>query len=135
MTPARARAKDGRTNLGLPSPALLATLFLGVASLPAAQLSVGSAREDITPPSGFRDWATKDQNFEGVISPLYARAVVVSDGCEPPTLDALRAHVSRTLDATAAPRELHIVEALPRHGIGKVDRMALVRRFAGAGDL
>ena len=62
-------------------------------------------------------------------------AVVVSDGCEPPTLDALRAHVSRTLDATAAPRELHIVEALPRHGIGKVDRMALVRRFAGAGDL
>ena len=62
-------------------------------------------------------------------------AVVVSDGCEPPTLDALRAHVSRTLDATAAPRELHIVEALPRHGIGKVDRMALVRRFAGAVDL
>jgi o-succinylbenzoate---CoA ligase len=62
-------------------------------------------------------------------------AVVVSDGCEPPTLDALRAHLSRTLDATAAPRELHIVETLPRHGIGKVDRMALVRRFAGAGDL
>ena len=63
-----------------------------------------------------------------------AAAVVVSDGCEPPTLDALRAHVSRTLDATAAPRELHIVEALPRRGIGKVDRTALVRRFAGAGD-
>jgi O-succinylbenzoic acid--CoA ligase len=61
-------------------------------------------------------------------------AVVVSDGCEPPTLGALRAHVSRTLDATAAPRELHIVEALPRRGIGKVDRTALVRRFAGAGD-
>ena len=61
-------------------------------------------------------------------------AVVVSDGCEPPTLDALRAHVSHTLDATAAPRELHIVAALPRRGIGKVDRMALVRRFAGAGD-
>jgi o-succinylbenzoate---CoA ligase len=63
-----------------------------------------------------------------------AAAVVVSDGCEPPTLDALRAHVSHTLDATAAPRELHIVAALPRRGIGKVDRMALVRRFAGAGD-
>ncbi len=61
-------------------------------------------------------------------------AVVVSDGCEPPTLDVLRAHVSRTLDTTAAPRELHIVAALPRRGIGKVDRMALVRRFAGAGD-
>ncbi|HSS23361.1 MAG TPA: o-succinylbenzoate--CoA ligase [Mycobacterium sp.] len=63
-----------------------------------------------------------------------AAAVVVSDGCEPPTLAALRAHVARTLDATAAPRELHIVDALPRRGIGKVDRMALMRRFAAAGD-
>lgn len=59
-------------------------------------------------------------------------AVVVKDGCAVPTLDALRRHVSRTLDATAAPRELHVVDALPRRGIGKVDRMALVRRFAGA---
>jgi O-succinylbenzoic acid--CoA ligase len=56
---------------------------------------------------------------------------VVSDGCAPPTLDALRAHVARTLDATAAPRELHILDALPRRGIGKVDRTELVRRFAG----
>jgi o-succinylbenzoate---CoA ligase len=61
-------------------------------------------------------------------------AVVVSDGCEPPTLEALRAHVSRTLDAAAAPRELHLVDVLPRRGIGKVDRMALVRRFAAGGD-
>ncbi len=58
-------------------------------------------------------------------------AIVLSDGCLPPTLDALRTHVTRTLDATAAPRELRIVDALPRRGIGKVDRMALVRRFAG----
>jgi o-succinylbenzoate---CoA ligase len=61
-------------------------------------------------------------------------AIVVEQGCEAPTLAALRAHVARTLDATAAPRELHIVDALPRRGIGKVDRAALVRRFAGAGD-
>ncbi|RFD26278.1 o-succinylbenzoate--CoA ligase [Mycobacterium uberis] len=60
-------------------------------------------------------------------------AVVLTDGCAPPTLDMLRAHVTRRLDATAAPRELHIVDALPRHGIGKVDRTALVRRFAGSG--
>ncbi|OBH19797.1 o-succinylbenzoate--CoA ligase [Mycobacterium sp. E3247] len=59
-------------------------------------------------------------------------AVVVAAGRPAPTLDALRAHVARTLDATAAPRELHIVDALPRRGIGKVDRMALVRRFAGS---
>lgn len=58
-------------------------------------------------------------------------AVVVSDGCAAPTLEVLRAHVTATLDATAAPRELHIVDVLPRHGIGKLDRMALVRRFAG----
>jgi O-succinylbenzoic acid--CoA ligase len=63
-----------------------------------------------------------------------AAAIVVRGGCEPPSLEALRAHVARTLDATAAPREMHIVDTLPRRGIGKVDRTALVRRFAGAGD-
>ena len=57
-------------------------------------------------------------------------AIVVRDGFGPPTLDELRAHVTRTLAGTAAPRELHIVDALPRRGIGKVDRGALVRRFA-----
>ena len=61
-------------------------------------------------------------------------AIVVTDGCAPPTLDTLRAVVTLTLDATAAPRQLHIVDALPRRGIGKVDRAALVRRFADVGD-
>jgi o-succinylbenzoate---CoA ligase len=61
-------------------------------------------------------------------------AVVLADGCTPPTLDTLRAVVVQTLDATAAPRELHMVDALPRRGIGKIDRAALVRRFASAGD-
>ena len=54
-------------------------------------------------------------------------AVVAADDCAPPSLDTLRAHVMRTLDHTAAPRELHIVDALPMRGIGKVDRPALVR--------
>jgi O-succinylbenzoic acid--CoA ligase len=58
-------------------------------------------------------------------------AVVVADGCTPPSLDTLRAHVARTLDGTAAPRELHIVNALPMRGIGKVDRQALAHRFGG----
>jgi o-succinylbenzoate---CoA ligase len=61
-------------------------------------------------------------------------AIVVRDGFPAPTLDALRAHVTGTLDATAAPRELHIVDALPRRGIGKVDRRAVAHRFAGARD-
>jgi o-succinylbenzoate---CoA ligase len=60
-------------------------------------------------------------------------AIVLRDGYQPPTLEALRGHVAAALNATAAPRELHIVEGLPRRGIGKVDRAALVRRFAVAG--
>jgi len=61
-------------------------------------------------------------------------AIVVREGWPAPTLDAVRTHVKHTLDVTAAPRELHVVAALPRRGIGKVDRMALARRFSGAGD-
>ena len=58
-------------------------------------------------------------------------AVVLAGGSTAPTLDTLRAHVARTLDPTAAPRELHIVDALPMRGIGKVDRSALIQ-LAGA---
>jgi o-succinylbenzoate---CoA ligase len=56
-------------------------------------------------------------------------AVVAAENCAAPSLDALRAHIARTLDGTAAPRELHIVDALPMRGIGKVDRQALAHRF------
>lgn len=59
-----------------------------------------------------------------------AAAVVVVAGASPPTLEALRAHVAESLDVTAAPRELHFVTALPRRGIGKLDRKALARRFS-----
>lgn len=60
-------------------------------------------------------------------------AIVLRPGSQAPTLEALRTHVARTLDATAAPRELHVLEGLPRRGIGKVDRAALVRRFGSPG--
>jgi len=56
-----------------------------------------------------------------------AAAIVVAAGHAPPSLETLRAHVMQTLDRTAAPRELHIVDALPMRGIGKVDRQALAR--------
>ncbi|WP_409437627.1 o-succinylbenzoate--CoA ligase [Mycobacterium sp. SMC-14] len=56
-------------------------------------------------------------------------AAIVVAGATPPTLEALRAHVAESLDTTAAPRELHVVTALPRHGIGKLDRKALAQRF------
>jgi o-succinylbenzoate---CoA ligase len=58
-------------------------------------------------------------------------AVVLSPGRTAPAVDELRAHVASTLNATAAPREIHVVEELPRRGIGKVDRRALVARFGG----
>jgi len=57
-------------------------------------------------------------------------AAVVVAGATPPTLEALRAHVAESLDTTAAPRELHVVPALPRRGIGKLDRKALAQKFS-----
>lgn len=58
-------------------------------------------------------------------------AIVAAHNGAPPTLSQLRSHVAQSLDATAAPREIHIVDRLPRHGIGKLDRRALVTRFGG----
>ncbi|MGW0023395.1 o-succinylbenzoate--CoA ligase [Rhodococcus sp. NPDC003383] len=58
-----------------------------------------------------------------------AAVVVAAPGCSP-ALDELRDHVAATLDRTAAPRELHVVDALPLRGPGKVDRRALVARFS-----
>ena len=57
-------------------------------------------------------------------------AIAVAEGATAPTVAELRAHVATTLDPTAAPREVHVVDQLPRHGIGKLDRRALVRRFS-----
>jgi O-succinylbenzoic acid--CoA ligase len=59
-----------------------------------------------------------------------AAAVVVTRGHTAPTLADIRAHVATTLDATAAPREIHVVDEIPRRGIGKVDRRALAARFS-----
>ena len=58
-------------------------------------------------------------------------AIVAADGYTPPTLNELRIHVTTMLDPTAAPREVHIVDDLPRRGSGKVDRRQLVARFSG----
>jgi O-succinylbenzoic acid--CoA ligase len=57
-------------------------------------------------------------------------AITIAPGAAAPTLADLREHVAQTLDSTAAPRELHIVDELPRRGIGKLDRRLLVRRFS-----
>lgn len=59
-----------------------------------------------------------------------AAAIVVAEtAASQPTLAGLRDLVAPALDGTAVPRELHVVNTLPRRGIGKVDRKALARRF------
>ncbi len=59
-------------------------------------------------------------------------AAVVPERGATITLPQLRSHVAETLPSTAAPRQLHIVDALPRRGIGKIDRRALVALFGRA---
>lgn len=57
-----------------------------------------------------------------------AAALVLKPGASTPTVDEMKVFVAQSLDPTAAPRELHVVDALPRVGIGKLDRAALSRR-------
>jgi O-succinylbenzoic acid--CoA ligase len=58
-------------------------------------------------------------------------AIVVVAGSSV-TLSELRSHIASTLPSTAAPRQLHVIDELPRRGIGKVDRRELARRFTDA---
>ena len=57
-------------------------------------------------------------------------AVVPIAAAPAPTLAELREFLAQSLDVKAAPRELHIIEALPRIGIGKLDRRGLRERFS-----
>ena len=66
---------------------------------------------------------------DGRLGQRVAVAVVVAPDVVTPTLAELRSHVEQTLDATAAPREMHVLDALPRRGIGKLDRKELAARF------
>jgi O-succinylbenzoic acid--CoA ligase len=59
-----------------------------------------------------------------------AAAIVLAGNSVTPTVAELRAHVATTLHATAAPRDVHVVDELPRRGIGKLDRKELAARFA-----
>jgi O-succinylbenzoic acid--CoA ligase len=51
--------------------------------------------------------------------------VVPASAAEPPTLDAVRAWVKESLPAWCAPRELVLVDALPRTPLGKLRRSSL----------
>jgi O-succinylbenzoic acid--CoA ligase len=56
-------------------------------------------------------------------------AAVVPSGAHGPTLAELREHVAALVSSHAAPRELKVVAAIPRTGLGKVDHQALRRLF------
>ena len=69
----------------------------------------------------------------GVADERLGQRVVVAVVAAPGTsvsLAQLRSHAAEVLPSTAAPRELHLVDELPRRGIGKLDRRALAKRFA-----
>jgi o-succinylbenzoate---CoA ligase len=57
-------------------------------------------------------------------------ALVLHRDATAPTVADLRTLVAAALAPTAAPREVHIVDELPRRGIGKLDRRTLVARFS-----
>lgn len=51
--------------------------------------------------------------------------VVAVDTASPPTAEALRAHVRARAEPAQVPRQVLIVDALPRTALGKIDRAAL----------
>ena len=51
--------------------------------------------------------------------------VVPTDSAHPPTLDALRAAVKERIGPWAAPRDIELVDAIPRTALGKVRRRDL----------
>jgi O-succinylbenzoic acid--CoA ligase len=51
--------------------------------------------------------------------------IVAADPADPPSLASVRDHLRRTLPAFMAPRSLHVVDALPRTTLGKLQRTLL----------
>lgn len=80
MTLRRARPEHSATRTRAQFLAALAAVSIGLPRTSAVQLMAGAAREDISPPPGFRHWATEKATFDGVVSPIYARALVLTDG-------------------------------------------------------
>lgn len=62
-------------------------------------------------------------------------AVVLTPGAVEPSVAEIKEYLAHSLDSTAAPRELHVLDELPRRGIGKLNRRALRQRFENGGDL
>lgn len=111
---------------------------------PAGVLRVAGRDDDLIISGGVNVWpapveerlrshpAVADVAVLGVADAEWGRrvraVVVPSDPRHPPTLADLRAHVKEVLSAAAAPRELVLVDVLPRSALGKIARYELDRR-------
>ncbi len=76
----------------------------------------------------------RDVAVVGVADPEWQErvvAVIEAQGDRAPGLDELRAHVAETLGPASAPREVVVIDALPRTAIGKVRRDAVRQLLAG----
>jgi O-succinylbenzoic acid--CoA ligase len=115
--------------------------------LPDGRLHVDGRRGDLVITGGENVWpeaveavlgthpAVAEVAVAGVADPEWGQRVVAfvvpAPGAGAPTLHDLRAWAKERLPAYAAPRQLVLVDSLPRTGIGKVARASLVARNAG----
>ncbi len=131
--------RDG--TVPLDSHGWLATGDLGSVDPATGRVSVHGRAGDLIITGGENVWPTP---VEAVISGLAEVAevaivgrpdpewgqrvvaiVVPADRSMPPTLDALRSEVKERLPAFCAPKELELVDSLPRTALGKVIRAGL----------
>ncbi|MCC6225638.1 MAG: AMP-binding protein [Microthrixaceae bacterium] len=139
-SPALARSfRDGRALVG--PDGWFHTGDLGSIDPATGQVSVSGRAGDVINTGGEKVWPT---DVEAVLSlhpavsevavvgrddPEWGRRVVAlvvpADHSNPPTLESLRALATEHLPPAAAPKELTLVDALPRTSLGKVRRAEL----------
>jgi len=103
------------------------------------RLAIDGRRDDLIKTGGEKVWpshveraiATRDDVADvvvrGVADPAWGQRVVawIVPRGTPPSLDAVRGTVKESLPPYCAPKELHVVEAIPRTAVGKPDHVAL----------
>lgn len=117
---------------------------LGTFDAPTGRLSVAGRADDLIISGGEKVWpgpverivaedpAVAEVAVVGREDPEWGQRVVAvvvpADAASPPSLDGLRARVRERLPVAAAPRELVLVDSLPRTALGKI----AVHRLAGS---